>query len=63
MQVFLQLQFYCTAFLAEFSYACFRFSPQMPPPPHIPSSIPFLGHAVSFGRNPIQFLLKAQEKV
>ena len=32
-------------------------------PPCIPSSIPFLGHAVQFGRNPIQFLLKAYKKV
>uniref|UniRef100_H3A3U5 Lanosterol 14-alpha demethylase n=1 Tax=Latimeria chalumnae TaxID=7897 RepID=H3A3U5_LATCH len=31
-------------------------------PPHIPSSIPFLGHALSFGRSPIQFLENAYEK-
>ena len=32
-------------------------------PPHIPSSIPYLGHAVEFGRNPIKFLLEARKKV
>ncbi len=32
-------------------------------PPHIPSTIPFLGHAVSFGQNPIEFLLAAYQKV
>ncbi|RUS69847.1 hypothetical protein EGW08_022392 [Elysia chlorotica] len=31
-------------------------------PPHIPSSIPFLGQAVSFGTSPIEFLLAAYEK-
>ncbi|KAL8600588.1 hypothetical protein ACOMHN_062459 [Nucella lapillus] len=31
-------------------------------PPHIPSSIPFLGHAVSFGQSPIEFLLAAHQK-
>jgi sterol 14-demethylase len=31
-------------------------------PPHIPSTIPFLGHAVSFGTSPIEFLLVAYEK-
>uniref|UniRef100_A0A672MAC9 Lanosterol 14-alpha demethylase n=1 Tax=Sinocyclocheilus grahami TaxID=75366 RepID=A0A672MAC9_SINGR len=31
-------------------------------PPHIPSSIPFLGHAVAFGRSPIEFLEQAYEK-
>lgn len=31
-------------------------------PPHIPSSIPFLGHAVSFGQNPVEFLLAASQK-
>ncbi|KAL7976550.1 hypothetical protein Chor_008499 [Crotalus horridus] len=31
-------------------------------PPYIPSNIPFLGHAISFGRNPIQFLEDAYEK-
>ena len=32
-------------------------------PPHIPSPIPYLGHAVEFGRNPIKFLLDARKKV
>ena len=32
-------------------------------PPHIPSSIPFLGHAITFGANPIHFLLEAKKKV
>ncbi|XP_005103142.1 lanosterol 14-alpha demethylase [Aplysia californica] len=31
-------------------------------PPHIPSTIPFLGQAVSFGSSPIEFLLAAYEK-
>ncbi|XP_007430653.1 lanosterol 14-alpha demethylase [Python bivittatus] len=31
-------------------------------PPYIPSNIPFLGHAIAFGRNPIQFLEDAYEK-
>merc|ERR1719277_2197300 len=31
-------------------------------PPHIPHTIPFLGHAISFGENPIEFLLAAYEK-
>ncbi|KAK3726661.1 hypothetical protein RRG08_016970 [Elysia crispata] len=31
-------------------------------PPHIPSSIPFLGQAISFGTSPIEFLLAAYEK-
>ncbi|KAM6958913.1 lanosterol 14-alpha demethylase [Aplochiton taeniatus] len=31
-------------------------------PPHIPSSIPFLGHAIAFGKSPIEFLEKAYEK-
>uniref|UniRef100_A0A669QPX8 Lanosterol 14-alpha demethylase n=1 Tax=Phasianus colchicus TaxID=9054 RepID=A0A669QPX8_PHACC len=31
-------------------------------PPHIPSSIPFLGHAVAFGKNPIEFLENAYDK-
>lgn len=31
-------------------------------PPHIPSSFPFLGHAVAFGRSPIEFLEQAYEK-
>ncbi|KAK7109246.1 lanosterol 14-alpha demethylase-like [Littorina saxatilis] len=31
-------------------------------PPHIPSSIPFLGQAISFGQNPIEFLLAAYQK-
>lgn len=32
-------------------------------PPHIPSTIPFLGQALSFGTSPIEFLLVAYEKV
>uniref|UniRef100_A0A8C6PP64 Lanosterol 14-alpha demethylase n=1 Tax=Nothobranchius furzeri TaxID=105023 RepID=A0A8C6PP64_NOTFU len=31
-------------------------------PPYIPSSIPFLGHAVAFGKSPIEFLENAYEK-
>ncbi|XP_064402293.1 lanosterol 14-alpha demethylase-like isoform X2 [Halichondria panicea] len=31
-------------------------------PPHISSCLPFLGHAVEFGKNPIEFLLSAREK-
>uniref|UniRef100_A0A3P9J5T5 Lanosterol 14-alpha demethylase n=1 Tax=Oryzias latipes TaxID=8090 RepID=A0A3P9J5T5_ORYLA len=31
-------------------------------PPHIPSSIPFLGHAVAFGKSPIEFLENAYDK-
>ncbi|KAG9476386.1 hypothetical protein GDO78_003111 [Eleutherodactylus coqui] len=31
-------------------------------PPYISSSIPFLGHAISFGKSPIEFLEKAYEK-
>lgn len=31
-------------------------------PPHIPSNIPFLGHAVAFGKSPIEFLERAYEK-
>ncbi|KAJ8415727.1 hypothetical protein AAFF_G00402840 [Aldrovandia affinis] len=30
-------------------------------PPHIPSSIPFLGHAIAFGKSPIAFLENAYE--
>lgn len=32
-------------------------------PPYIPSSIPFLGHAIAFGKSPIEFLEEAYEKV
>lgn len=32
-------------------------------PPYIPSSIPFLGHAIAFGKSPIEFLENAYEKV
>ena len=32
-------------------------------PPHIPSSIPFLGHAISFGQSPLEFLHVAYQKV
>ena len=32
-------------------------------PPHVPSPVPYLGHAVEFGRNPIKFLLDARKKV
>uniref|UniRef100_A0A667WQ04 Lanosterol 14-alpha demethylase n=1 Tax=Myripristis murdjan TaxID=586833 RepID=A0A667WQ04_9TELE len=31
-------------------------------PPYIPSSIPFLGHAIAFGKSPIEFLENAYEK-
>lgn len=31
-------------------------------PPYIPSSIPFLGHAVAFGKSPITFLENAYDK-
>uniref|UniRef100_A0A672FVX8 Lanosterol 14-alpha demethylase n=1 Tax=Salarias fasciatus TaxID=181472 RepID=A0A672FVX8_SALFA len=31
-------------------------------PPYIPSSIPFLGHAISFGKSPIEFLEQAYDK-
>jgi len=31
-------------------------------PPYIPSTIPFLGQAISFGKSPIEFLLLAHEK-
>ncbi|XP_041366954.1 lanosterol 14-alpha demethylase-like [Gigantopelta aegis] len=31
-------------------------------PPHIPSTIPFLGQAVSFAKNPVEFLIAAYEK-
>ncbi|KAF7702602.1 lanosterol 14-alpha demethylase isoform X2 [Silurus meridionalis] len=31
-------------------------------PPYIPSSLPFLGHAIAFGKSPIEFLEKAYEK-
>uniref|UniRef100_A0A665TQ23 Lanosterol 14-alpha demethylase n=1 Tax=Echeneis naucrates TaxID=173247 RepID=A0A665TQ23_ECHNA len=31
-------------------------------PPYIPSSIPFLGHAIAFGRSPIEFLEKAYKE-
>uniref|UniRef100_A0A671W378 Lanosterol 14-alpha demethylase n=1 Tax=Sparus aurata TaxID=8175 RepID=A0A671W378_SPAAU len=31
-------------------------------PPFIPSSIPFLGHAIAFGKSPIDFLENAYEK-
>ncbi|KAM8884777.1 lanosterol 14-alpha demethylase [Synchiropus picturatus] len=31
-------------------------------PPHIPSSLPFLGHAIAFGRSPIEFLEDAYDK-
>ncbi|CAG5885697.1 unnamed protein product [Menidia menidia] len=31
-------------------------------PPYIPSSIPFLGHAIAFGKSPIEFLEDAYEK-
>ena len=34
-----------------------------PLPPHIPSTIPFLGQAISFGASPIEFLLAAYQKV
>lgn len=32
-------------------------------PPYIPSSIPFLGHAIAFGKSPIEFLENAYKKV
>jgi len=32
-------------------------------PPYIPSSVPFLGHAIAFGKSPIEFLEQAYEKV
>jgi len=32
-------------------------------PPHIPSSIPYLGHAISFGQTPIEFLIAAYQRV
>lgn len=32
-------------------------------PPHIPSPVPFLGHAIQFGKSPIEFLLKAYNEV
>lgn len=32
-------------------------------PPYIPSSIPFLGHAIAFGKSPIEFLENAYNKV
>lgn len=31
-------------------------------PPHVPSTLPFLGCAVEFGKNPISFLLEAHKK-
>ncbi|TTZ70360.1 Lanosterol 14-alpha demethylase [Bagarius yarrelli] len=31
-------------------------------PPYIPSGLPFLGHAIAFGKNPIVFLENAYEK-
>ncbi|XP_034017218.1 lanosterol 14-alpha demethylase [Thalassophryne amazonica] len=31
-------------------------------PPHIPSCLPFLGHALAFGKSPIEFLENAYEK-
>ncbi|XP_066571553.1 lanosterol 14-alpha demethylase [Amia ocellicauda] len=31
-------------------------------PPYIPSSIPFLGHAIAFGKSPIEFLEQAYDK-
>ncbi|XP_048366814.1 lanosterol 14-alpha demethylase [Sphaerodactylus townsendi] len=31
-------------------------------PPYIPSNIPFLGHAIAFGKSPIEFLENAYEK-
>uniref|UniRef100_A0A8D3CKL0 Lanosterol 14-alpha demethylase n=1 Tax=Scophthalmus maximus TaxID=52904 RepID=A0A8D3CKL0_SCOMX len=31
-------------------------------PPYIPSSIPFLGHAIAFGKSPIEFLEHAYDK-
>lgn len=31
-------------------------------PPHITSSIPFIGCAIEFGKSPIQFLLAAHDK-
>ncbi|KAM9495668.1 lanosterol 14-alpha demethylase [Clarias gariepinus] len=31
-------------------------------PPYIPSSLPFLGHAIAFGKSPIEFLENAYEK-
>lgn len=33
-----------------------------PPPPSIPSSLPFIGAAVSFGKDPINYLLAAHSK-
>ncbi|XP_049329487.1 lanosterol 14-alpha demethylase isoform X5 [Astyanax mexicanus] len=44
------------------------FGQQRPPdshqkyPPYIPSSLPFLGHAIAFGKSPIEFLEWAYEK-
>lgn len=32
-------------------------------PPYISSPIPFLGHAIAFGKSPIEFLENAYEKV
>jgi len=32
-------------------------------PPYIFSPVPFLGHAIAFGKSPIEFLENAYEKV
>lgn len=46
----------------ENSVFTFLFLPQKYPP-YISSSIPFLGHAIAFGKSPIEFLENAYDKV
>ncbi|MGH0122967.1 UNVERIFIED_CONTAM: hypothetical protein FKN15_077621 [Acipenser sinensis] len=60
---------FTTAFILSMGYlskAVFRqFQPhdkELKYPPYIPSSIPFLGHAIAFGKSPIEFLENAYEK-
>ncbi|XP_041104801.1 lanosterol 14-alpha demethylase [Polyodon spathula] len=58
-----------TAFILSMGYLSKAVYKQFQPhdkelkyPPYIPSSIPFLGHAIAFGKSPIEFLENAYEK-
>uniref|UniRef100_A0A669D703 Lanosterol 14-alpha demethylase n=1 Tax=Oreochromis niloticus TaxID=8128 RepID=A0A669D703_ORENI len=53
------LQFQFTVIFLIVIYLCLSAQKH---PPYIPSSIPFLGHAIAFGKSPIEFLENAYDK-
>lgn len=55
-----KLQFQFTVIFFIVIYLCLSAQKH---PPYIPSSIPFLGHAIAFGKSPIEFLENAYDKV